>query len=92
MCSRIGLAAMETEKGGVMKNRVGSEALSIEAVAKVIVCVVLVVVVAYSVIAEVSIDGDLLNVVLLVLAVHFGLSAKVLRSELRDRRRGGGDG
>jgi len=61
----------------------------IMAVAKAVVCVLLAGVVGYSIVAGVSVDAELLKVILLLLASYFGFSARMY---YRSSGRGGGKG
>lgn len=59
-----------------MRKQVKDQKLLIEAGAKAVVCVLLVVVIGYSVVAEVALDVDLVKLIALLLAGYFGVSAR----------------
>lgn len=63
-----------------MGNGTSDTEMLVMAIAKAVVCVLLAGVVGYSMIAEVSVDAELLKVILLLLASYFGFSAKMYYS------------
>ena len=68
-----------------MTNQVSDQKLLIEAGAKAVVCVLFVVMIGYSVFAEVEVPAPVFSLALTLLAAYFGLSA---RSTLRSRTKG----
>ncbi len=60
-----------------MENGTSDKEMLVMAIAKAVVCVLMAGVVGYSMIAEVSVDAELLKVILLLLASYFGFSAKM---------------
>ena len=60
-----------------MTNGTSDREMLVMAIAKAVVCVLLAGVVGYSIIAGVSVNAELLKVILLLLASYFGLSAKM---------------
>jgi len=60
-----------------MTNGTSDKEMLVMAIAKAVVCVLLAGVVGYSIIGGVSVDAELLKVILLLLASYFGFSAKM---------------
>jgi len=73
-------------------NGTSEKELLIMAVTKGVVCVLLVGIVGYAVIAEVPVNGGLFDAVLLLLASYFGFSAKMYYASSGRGRGGRGRG
>ena len=74
-----------------MGNGTSDKEMLVMAIAKAVVCVLLAGVVGYSIIAGVSVNAELLKVILLLLASYFGFSAKMYYAS-SGRGRGGRKG
>jgi len=74
-----------------MANGTSDREMLVMAIAKAVVCVLLAGVVGYSIIGGVTVDAELLKVILLLLASYFGFSAKMYYAS-SGRGRGGRKG